>query len=101
MQSFVTGEDFASRDSERTSQAAFTAIAMHADSAADRALESFVQPSQPAALRKQAAFWLGASRDAAGMRVLQNMAKNDPISDVRAHVAFALSSAMSPKRSWK
>jgi hypothetical protein len=87
---FVTGKGF-DNDEKRTSQGALTAIAMHADPSADRALESFVQPSQPDALRRQTAFWLGEARGAAGLRVLQQMAKNDSSSDVRAHVTFALS----------
>src|SRR5260370_35292179 len=34
---------------------------------------------------------MGAARGKAGLTVLQHMAKTDPSSDVRAHVAFALS----------
>ena len=88
---FITGKDFDNGDEKHTSRGALTAIAMHADPAADRALESFVQPSRPDALRRQTAFWLGEARGPAGLRVLQQMAKNDPSSDVRAHVTFALS----------
>jgi hypothetical protein len=72
-------------------QGALTAIALHADTSADHAMESFVAPEQREALRRQAAFWLGAARGKAGFNILQRMAKSDPSSDVRAHVAFALS----------
>ena len=69
---------------------ALTAIALHADPSADRALESFVKPDQREGLRKQAAFWMGAARGRSGFLALQNIAKSDPSSDLRAHVTFAL-----------
>lgn len=75
---------------------ALTAIALHADSAADRAFESFTAPDQPEELRRQAAFWMGAARGNSGFIGLQRMAKNDPSSDVRAHVTFALSVSHEP-----
>jgi HEAT repeat protein len=75
---------------------ALTAIALHADASADRALESFVMPEQREGLRRQAAFWMGAARGNAGLLALQRMAKTDPSSDVRAHVAFALSVSHEP-----
>jgi hypothetical protein len=93
---FVTGSDFDSGDREKKAHGALTAIAMHADASADTALESFVQPSQRDSLRRQAAFWLGEARGAAGLRVLQTMAKGDPSADVRAHVTFALSVSREP-----
>ena len=69
---------------------ALTAIALHADPSADRALESFVKPDQREGLRKQAAFWMGAARGKSGLLALQNMAKSDLSSELRAHVTFAL-----------
>jgi len=36
---------------------ALTAVALHADQSADRAMESFVRPAERRSLRKQAAFW--------------------------------------------
>jgi hypothetical protein len=75
---------------------ALAAIAMHADSAADSALESFAQPQQPESLRRQTAFWLGEARGKAGLALLQKMAKSDPCSEVRAQVAFALSVSREP-----
>ena len=73
-----------SQETQHTAHAALTAIAMHADGAADRALVSFTQPEQPASLRRQAAFWLGEARGKAGLAALQKMAKTDPSSEVRA-----------------
>ena len=96
LSTFVLAQDLDSRDAEHTAHGALTAIPLHADPAADRALDSFVQPSQAASLRRQAAFWLGEARGAAGLRALQQMAKSDPSPDVRAHVAFALSVSHEP-----
>jgi HEAT repeats len=96
LESFVTGTNADFGEGQRTSPAALTAIAMHADRAADRALESFVEPSERDSLRRQTAFWLGQARGAAGLRVLQKMAKTDPSSDVRAQVTFALSVSREP-----
>jgi hypothetical protein len=88
---FVHGSDMESHDDEHFSHGALTAIALHADPAADRVLESFTRSSEPESLRKQTAFWLGAAREKAGFAVLQKMAKSDPSSEVRAQVTFALS----------
>jgi len=91
LESFVHGTDFDSHDDEHTSRGALTAIALHADPAADRALESFTRSGEPESLRKQTAFWLGAAREKAGLALLEKMAKGDPSSEVRAQVTFGLS----------
>jgi HEAT repeat protein len=91
LESFVRGADLDARDADRIEHGALTAMAMHADATADRALESFTSSQQPSSLRRQAAFWLGSARAAAGLSTLKKMAKNDPSADVRAHVTFALS----------
>jgi hypothetical protein len=91
LETFVRGTDLDAHDDDHTSHGALTAIALHADLAADRALESFTRSSEPESLRKQTAFWLGAAREKAGLAVLQRMAKSDPSSEVRAQVTFALS----------
>jgi hypothetical protein len=98
LRDFVRGEDFSERghDEKRVSEGALTAIALHADESADRAMESFVRPDQREELRRQAAFWLGEARGKAGLAALQKMANSDPSSDVRAHVAFALSVSREP-----
>src|SRR6266481_826979 len=88
---FVRSSNFEDHGDHRIGHGALTAIALHADVSADRALESFVTPEQREGLRRQAAFWMGAARGKAGLTTLQHMAKTDPSSDVRAHVAFALS----------
>jgi HEAT repeat protein len=96
LETFVHGSDFDDRDDEHVSHGALTAIALHADAAADRALESFTRSSEPESLRKQTAFWLGAARETAGLGVLEKTAKSDPSSEVRAQVTFALSVSHEP-----
>jgi HEAT repeat protein len=88
---FVRSSNFEDHGDHGIGHGALTAIALHADASADRALESFVTPEQREGLRRQAAFWMGAARGKAGLAALQRMAKTDPSSDVRAHVTFALS----------
>ncbi len=88
---YVRGSGFEDHGDRSVGNGALTAIALHAEASADRALESFVTPEQREGLRRQAAFWMGAARGSAGLLALQHMAKSDPSSDVRAHVAFALS----------
>lgn len=88
---YVLRSDFDGHGEHPIGDGALTAIALHADTSADRALQSFVTPDQREELRRQAAFWMGAARGKSGLAALQHLANNDPSSDVRAHVAFALS----------
>jgi HEAT repeat protein len=88
---YVRSSNFDDHGDHGIGHGALTAIALHADASADRALEAFVTPEQRDGLRRQAGFWMGAARGKAGLTALQHMAKTDPSSDVRAHVAFALS----------
>ncbi|HEX8838656.1 MAG TPA: HEAT repeat domain-containing protein [Candidatus Acidoferrum sp.] len=93
---YVQGGEFERHEHHDVGRGALTAIALHGDASADRAMESFVKPDQREELRRQAAFWLGAARGKAGLNTLLQMAKNDPSSDVRAHVTFALSVSHEP-----
>jgi len=93
---YVQGAEFERHEHHNIGHGALTAIALHADASADRAMESFVSPQQREELRRQAAFWLGATRGKEGLNALERMAKNDPSSDVRAHVTFALSVSHEP-----
>ncbi len=93
---YVQGAEFERHDHHNIGNGALTAIALHADASAEKAMESFIAPEQREELRRQAAFWLGAARGKEGLNALQRMAKNDPSSDVRAHVAFALSVSHEP-----
>jgi HEAT repeat protein len=91
LERFVDSKDLDERGGERLSRAALMAIAMHGDATADQAFANFTAPDKPETLRREAAFWAGEARRAAGLQLLKRMAKEDPSSDVRAHVAFALS----------
>jgi hypothetical protein len=93
---YVRVENFNEGDDRKLGHESLTAIALHADQSADRALESFVRPSEREELRKYASFWLGEARGKAGLATLQQMAKSDPSSEVRAHVTFALSVSHEP-----
>jgi HEAT repeat protein len=90
LETFVRGASLEGHGDRGLGNGALTAVALHADASADRALESFVAPDQKDALRRQAAFWMGAARGKAGSNTLLRMAKSDPSPDVRAQVAFAL-----------
>jgi HEAT repeat protein len=93
---YVRVENFNEGDDRKLGHESLTAIALHADESADRALESFIRPAKREELRKQASFWLGEARGKAGLATLQQMAKSDPNSEVRAHVTFALSVSREP-----
>lgn len=93
---YVQGAEFERHEHHNIGNGALTAIALHADASANRAMESFVKPDQREELRRQAAFWLGAARGKEGLNTLLQMAKNDPSSEVRAHVTFALSVSHEP-----
>jgi hypothetical protein len=93
---YVRAENFNEGDDRKLGHESLTAIALHADESADRALESFVRPTEREELRKQAAFWLGEARGKTGLVALQRMAKSDPSTEVRAHVTFALSVSREP-----
>jgi hypothetical protein len=91
LERFVDGKELDERGEDRLSRSALMAIAMHGDASADQAFARFTAPSQPEGMRKKAAFWAGEARGAAGVQLLKRMAKEDPSSEVRAHVTFALS----------
>jgi hypothetical protein len=91
LQKFVAAEEFEERGHDRLSRGALAAIAMTSDPSADLAITTFVAPDKPEGLRKEAAFWAGEARGAAGFALLKRMAKSDPSAEVRAHVTFALS----------
>jgi hypothetical protein len=91
LERFVAAQEFEEHGHDRLSRGALTAIALTGDPSADLAIASFVALDKPEGLRKEAAFWAGEARGAAGFGLLKRMARSDPSSDVRAHVTFALS----------
>ena len=87
---FVTGGD-------RLSDSAIMAISMHDDQAADRALNEFVTPARPEAIREKTSFWLGAARGKRGYDVLRRLVRDDPSNELRAKAVFALSINKTPE----
>jgi hypothetical protein len=82
-------------DSDRANSAV-AALAMHADPAADTALEQLVAPSQPESLRRHAVFWLGNARGRRGYEILARVLRDDPSDKVREHAVFALTQNKEP-----
>jgi hypothetical protein len=69
---------------------ALVAIALTADPSADRVLEEFVAPANPRWLRRDAAFWLGASRGDRGATLIERLARTDRDDNFREHLTFVL-----------
>ena len=84
-------------DSGRVGDGAVTAIALHADSSADEALEKFAAASQPESLREKAVFWMGAARGRRGYEVLRRIVTQDPSDHIREKAIFALSVSKEPQ----
>jgi len=85
------------RDEMRIADGAVSAIALHSDPEADRALEELVAPIQPERLRRQAVFWLGNSRGRRGFEIVSRMVREDPSDNIRQHAVFALSQSKEPE----
>jgi hypothetical protein len=91
LSALVRGKYEDDHSGEKLPHGALTAIAMHGDTSADKALNSFIEPSQPESLRKQTVFWLGEARGASGFQTLKQLARTEKSSEVRAQITFALS----------
>jgi hypothetical protein len=76
-------------------ESALMAMALHADPAAQRALEETAAPGHATSLRKRAVFWLGAGRGA--VDVLIRLAREDETLDVRKEAMFWLSRSRDPR----
>jgi hypothetical protein len=79
-----------------SADAAVSAIALHADPAADRALEELAALSQPEKVRRKAIFWLGNSRGRQGVEALVRIVR-DPSDKIREHAIFALTQSKEPE----
>lgn len=79
-------------------EAALTAIAQHAGSAADQALERFAAAGQPERLREKALFWMGAARGRRGYESLKRVIRGEPSERIREKAVFALSVSKEPGR---
>ncbi|HXB68620.1 MAG TPA: HEAT repeat domain-containing protein [Candidatus Acidoferrales bacterium] len=69
---------------------AISAIAMHADPAADAALERFVASDKPDWLRQRTASLLGSTRGRRGLEILKNLIASDPSERVRERAISGL-----------
>jgi HEAT repeat protein len=81
----------------RRSEPAIAAIALHADAAADEALEKFVASGQSDSLREKTTFWLGNARGRRGFEVLRRLVAGDPSDNVRDKAVFGLSVSREPE----
>ncbi|HET7695883.1 MAG TPA: HEAT repeat domain-containing protein [Vicinamibacterales bacterium] len=88
LSTFVTRADVRS---DRLTETALSAIAMHRDDAADAALERFGAPSSPEFVRRKVTFWLGSTRGARGFEAVKKIARDDPSEEVRKSAMFGLS----------
>ncbi|MEX2272786.1 MAG: HEAT repeat domain-containing protein [Vicinamibacterales bacterium] len=70
---------------------AMSAIAYTAGPAADAALDRFTAASQPANVRRQAAFLIGRARGSAGFAKLKTMLARETAADVRRTIIQAMS----------
>jgi len=76
---------------------AVMAIAMHADPSADTALESLVASTQPEAVRRRAAFWIGAARGRHGLDIVKLLLATDPSPAVRERAILGISGSREPE----
>jgi HEAT repeat protein len=94
---FASQADDENRGHHRRAEPALAAIALHADPAADGALEKFITPEQPEFLRERTAFWLGSARGRRGYELLRRLVKEDPSDRVRDKAIFGLSVSKEPE----
>jgi HEAT repeat protein len=80
-----------------TSGNAMHAIAMHADPAADQALERFLAPDQPETLRARAVSYFGSTRGPSGFDVLKRVIANDADIRVRERAVSSLGNSRDPQ----
>src|SRR5262249_17916872 len=79
-----------SRDQVRKADSAVGAIALHAEPAADQALDELSASAQPDSVRRQAIFWLGNARGKHGFETVSRILREDPNDKMREHAIFAL-----------
>jgi hypothetical protein len=76
---------------------ALDAIAQHADTSADAALDRFMAPGSPEKIREHAAFWLGVERGQHGYESIKRAIESDPDDHFREKLTFALSQNKQPQ----
>jgi len=78
------------RGDDHLGNSALTAVALHADNTAERALEGFAANGQPERVREHASFWLGAARGRQGYEALTRLVRDDADEHFREKAVFAL-----------
>jgi hypothetical protein len=86
----ATGASEDEKTGRRLSDSAIMAITLHADPAADRALDDFAAPGQPEKIREQAIFWMGSARGRGGFERLRRIVREDASPRIREKAIFAL-----------
>jgi len=97
LKGFTQQTDDENRDGHRRSEPALSALALHADPAADQVLEILVTPDQPERLRERATFWLGSARGRRGYEALRRIVTQDASDRVREKAIFGLSVSREPQ----
>ena len=82
---------------ERYTDGAMSAIASHADPAADAALLRFLGPNQPESLRLRVVSWFGPQRGRRGLDVLKGLIANDASERVRERAISTLGGSKEPE----
>ena len=90
LEGIVKATAVATREQSRRADAAVSAIAMHADPAAETALEELVAASQPEEVRRQAIVGLAQSKNPQALNVVVGVAHNDKSPRVRGQALFWL-----------
>jgi HEAT repeats len=83
--------------SEIDSNGALTAVAVHADAAADPVLDRYLAANQPEWLRRRAASLEGSYRGAHGVNVLKNVLANDSSEQVKQSAISGLARNKDPE----
>jgi HEAT repeat protein len=76
---------------------ALSAIGSTAGAAADAALSTFTDASQPSNVRRQAIFWIGQARGAAGFATLKRMLDRETAVEIRRTLVQAISRSRLPE----
>ena len=77
--------------SDRLTDVAISAIALHRDETADAELDRLGAKENPEFVRRKVTFWMGNARGARGFEAVKRIAREDPSEEVRKSAMFGLS----------
>ena len=95
LETFV--KDFGGKGDQDLAEEGLSSIAMHADPAADAALDRLVAKGNPREVREQSAFWLGEMRGHHGFETLRSLARGNESEELLEQVVFAMSESKDPE----